>query len=165
MPTDGRRFRLAALLTGVLLLIGPVGPSVQQTRAQTTPPAAEDAPDEPGLARLRAARLTLQNPSAPAEERRDAGALLLASDDPAIRAMLHRAILDDSPPGARRAIAEAAAAMPATPRFIAPALGLALERAHAGADVFITGCVRPDGSTSQPAHSQITASISALWAS
>lgn len=130
MPADARRSLIAALLPGLLLLIGPGSPHVQPTCAQNGAEASETSHDEPDVTRLRAARLTLQNPGAPLEERRDAASLLLDSDDPSIRAMLHRAVLDDAPPGARRAIAEAAGAMDATPQFIAPVMSVVLERAH-----------------------------------
>ncbi len=131
MPHIARRSRIAALLSALFLLIGPHALPVQHAQARDSE-TAQNAPNGPRAARLRAAKLTLENPAAPEDERTRAAALLLLADDPEIRDLLRRALLRDQPQGVRAAVALAASGPEQNPEFLAQALGIALARAQPG---------------------------------
>ena len=121
-------------------MIGLAAGPVQQTLAQSQsnsqpdshPEALEKTPPTPSpQQRLEDARTTLKNPEATPDERRAAAGVLLASDEPGTRALLHREVVEDDPPGGRRAIAEAVASLDSPPMSLEPALASVVADASA----------------------------------
>lgn len=111
-------------------MIGLGFPRIEPTLAQTDGNAQAPSPATPAPQPARGnPRATLEDPNASPDDRRAAASELLASNDPATRAMLHREVVDDNPKGVRRAIAEAVAALDTPPAFIEPALASCTDKA------------------------------------
>lgn len=108
---------LRPLALAILVVIGPA-----LAAAHSAEPARTDQPEPPPSQALSSQASSLQ-------QKREAAAALLKLDDTPSRALLHRCMLTDNPPGSRRAVAEAIVTLETPPHSIEPSLAAAIDEA------------------------------------